>query len=366
LSPLRVAITLEQCWHRVPGGTASSALGTVSALRERSDVECIGVAACHRSTPPDPWTPSIETAHSRLRREVLYESWHRLRWPRVERVTGRVDVIHATGMAIPPKSAPLAVTVHDLAFVDYPQHATRHGLRFFHRSLVLTDRDADVVLCPSAATRAELAALGIGEDRVRVVPWGVDPFVVGDDEIARVRARHGITGRYVLWVGTVEPRKNLAAVIAAFRALRDDDVTLLLVGPHGWNEDLAARLGADDRRICALGFVSRGELLALYAGAAVFCYPSLREGFGIPVLEAMMAGAPVVTSSGTATEEVAGDAGICVDPLDHGAISDAMASILGNVELARTMSVRAKARAATFTWARTAELTGEAYRAIAR
>ena len=269
-------------------------------------------------------------------------------------------------MAIPPKSAPLAVTVHDLAFVDYPEHATRHGLRFFHRSLVLTERDADVVLCPSAATKAELMALGFGEDRIRIVPWGVDPFVVTDDEIAQVRARHGIAGRYVLWVGTIEPRKNLAGVIAAFRQLPDDDVNWLLVGPEGWNEDLAARLGADDRRIRALGFVPRDELLALYAGASAFCYPSLREGFGIPVLEAMMAGAPVVTSSGTATEEVAGDAGICVDPLDHAAIAGALASILGDEQAARQLSARAKARASTFTWARTADLTIEAYRAIAR
>jgi glycosyltransferase involved in cell wall biosynthesis len=366
LSLLRVAVTLEQCWHRVPGGTASSALGTVDNLRDRDDIECIGVAACHHSTPPAPWTPSIETRHMRLRREVLYESWHRFRWPSIERVTGRVDVIHATGMAIPPKSAPLAVTVHDLAFVDHPEHATRHGLRFFHRSLVLTERDADVVLCPSVATKNELIALGIGEQRIRVVPWGVEPFVVTDDDIARVRARHGVMGRYVLWVGTIEPRKNLGAVIAAFRALPDADLTLLLVGPHGWNEDLAARLGGDDRRIHALGFVPREELLALYAGAAAFCYPSLREGFGIPVLEAMMAGAPVVTSSGTATEEVVGDAGICVDPLDHAAIANALASILGDEEATRQLRVRAKARAGTFTWARTADLTVEAYRAIAR
>ena len=302
----------------------------------------------------------------RLRRELLYESWHRLRWPSVERATGRVDVVHSTGMAIPPKSAPLAVTVHDLAFVDYPEHATRHGLRFFHRSLVLTKRDADVVLCPSAATKAELVDVGISADRIRVVPWGVEPFVVGDDDIARVRILHGLTGRYILWVGTIEPRKNLSGVIAAFRELSDDDVTLLLVGPHGWNEDLASRLGAQDRRIRALGFVPREDLLTLYAGAAAFCYPSLREGFGIPVLEAMMAGAPVVTSSGTATEEVVGDAGICVDPLDHGAIAAALTSILGDERVARELSARAKARASTFTWDRTADLTIEAYRAIAR
>ena len=350
----------------MPGGTASSALGTVNALRDRADIECIGVAACHRSPAPAPWTPAIETKHLRLRRELLYESWHRLRWPGVERATGPVDVIHATGMAIPPKSAPLAVTVHDLAFVDYPEHATRHGLRFFHRSLVLTTRDADVVLCPSSSTRAELIALGVAAERIRVVPWGVEPFTVSDDDVARARQRHGIAGRYVLWVGTIEPRKNLKGLLAAFRAMDDDDVTLVLVGPQGWNEDLAPQMGASNQRIRALGFVPRDELHALYAGAAVFCYPSLREGFGLPVLEAMMAGAPVVTSSGTATEEVVGDAGICVDPNDHAAIAHALASIVGDDRTALDLGTRAKARASTFTWSHTADLTIEAYRAIAR
>jgi glycosyltransferase involved in cell wall biosynthesis len=364
LSLLRVAVTLEQCWHRVPGGTASSALGTVDALRERDDIDCIGVAACHRSPPPEPWVPSIEVRHVRLRRELLYESWHHLRLPRVERTTGRVDVIHATGMAIPPKSAPLAVTVHDLAFVDHPEHATRHGLRFFHRSLVLTKRDADVVLCPSVATKRELTDLGVAEERVHVVPWGVEPFTVSDDDVARVRTRHGIPGRYVLWVGTIEPRKNLAGLIAAFRRLRAGDVELLLVGPHGWNEDLAARLGGHDTRIRAVGFVPTEELRALYAGAAVFCYPSLREGFGMPVLEAMMAGAPVVTSSGTATEEVAGGAAICVDPRDHDAIAHALESVLDDQALAQRLRDDGIARARASTWATTGELTVAAYRSI--
>ena len=364
MSSLRVAVTLEQCWHRVPGGTASSALGTVDALRQRDDIDCIGVAACHRSGPPEPWVPSIETRHLRLRRELLYESWHRLRMPRVERATGPVDLIHATGMAIPPKSAPLAVTVHDLAFVDYPEHVTRHGLRFFHRSLTLTKRDADVVLCPSLATKRELTDLGVAEERITVVPWGVEPFEANEHDINAVRTRHGVNGRYVLWVGTIEPRKNLAGLIAAFRQIRSADVELLLVGPQGWNEDLAARLGGHDSRIRALGFVTVDDLRSLYAGAAAFCLPSLREGFGMPVLEAMMAGAPVVTSSGTATEEVVGDAGICVDPRDHDAIAAALASVLDHEAVAQRLRAAAIARARTFTWARTGELTVAAYRTI--
>ena len=112
---LRVAVTLEQCWHAVPGGTASSALETVKALQKRDDVEVLGVAARHAPLPPQPWTPTVRMHQLPLPRIALYESWHALRWPPVQRATGPVDVIHATTFAIPPKNAPLVVTVHDLA-----------------------------------------------------------------------------------------------------------------------------------------------------------------------------------------------------------------------------------------------------------
>src|SRR5687768_4404497 len=171
---IRVAFTLEQCWHRVPGGTAVAALGMANALRSRGEVELVGVAAAHKDPAPEEWRPPIEVRHLPLPRPLLYESWHRLRWPPVQRATGEVSVIHATTIAMPPRSAPVAMTVHDLAFLHEPTHFTRRGLRFFNRGLDLALEQADVVVCPSEATRRDVLKAGFDEARTRVVPLGVD------------------------------------------------------------------------------------------------------------------------------------------------------------------------------------------------
>src|SRR5437764_1575661 len=133
-------MTIEQCWHRVPGGTAVAALGLIRALREEPAVELVGVAAAHRRPPPPAWVPPVRVRHLRLPRALLYESWHVLRRPPVERATGPVDMIHATALAMPPRSAPIVLTVHDLSFRHFPEHFTRAGRRFFEQSLVLAVR----------------------------------------------------------------------------------------------------------------------------------------------------------------------------------------------------------------------------------
>lgn len=360
-------MTLEQCWHRVPGGTATSALRTAAAIAalEVEGVEQVGVAAHHRHPPADAFRPPVPVRHLPVPRRLLYETWHAVALPRVELVTGRVDVTHATGVAVPGTRAPLVVTVHDLGFRHRPEHYTRHGVRFFERALELTRRRAALVLCPSEATWRECAEAGIAEDRLRVIPWGVSATPVTPEDVAALRARHGIPGRYVLWVGTIEPRKNLPGLLAAFRRL-PDDVTLVLAGPSGWHEDLTVHRQGIEHRVRLTGFVSGAELAALYAGASVFCYPSLLEGFGMPVLEAMAQGAPVVTSSGTSTEEVAGDAGLVVPPTDGEALADALLQVLDDPPLADRLRAAGLARAATYTWERTARETVTAYQDVVR
>lgn len=355
---------MEQCWHRVPGGTAVSILSTVRALRRRGDVDLVGVSARHRQPPPASFRPSIEVRPLPLPRLALYEAWHALRWPPVERATGTVDVVHATAVAVPPTRAPLIVTIHDLAFLADVEHATRHGNRFFRRGTELARRHARLVLVPSEATAAECRDAGFAPERIRLVPWGVDAHPVTDDEVEAVRRTHGLDRPYVLFVGTVEPRKNLAGVIGAMATMAGRDVDLVLVGPTGWNEDLDRRLATLDGTgvgVRRLGFQPPEALPALYAGCAAFCFPSLREGFGLPVLEAMGYGAPVVTSGGTATAEVADDAALLVDPRDHAAIGTALARVLDDAALATDLRARGRLRAATYTWDRTAELTAAAY-----
>ena len=357
---VRVAMTLEQCWHRVPGGTAVAAIGMARALRDREVVDVVGVSARHGDPAPGDWAPPIPVEQLSLPRLALYESWHRFRRPRIEKATGPVDVIHATTFAIPPRSAPLVVTVHDLAFIHEPTHFTKRGLAFFDRGMNLARAEADLVHCPSQATADDCVANGFDRDRVRVIPFGVEAMRPSAEEIAEVRADWAIDEPYVMWSGTQEPRKNLRGLLDAWKIADRKDERLVLVGPAGWGDDLQAEL-SEAGRVMSLGFVDQASLRALYAGASAFCWPSLREGFGFPVLEAMAEGCPVITSRGTSTEEIVGDAGILVDPTDPHEIATALNELLDNTSGSRSLAERGRARAAGYTWQRTGELLEDAY-----
>ena len=244
--------------------------------------------------------------------------------------------------------------------------AVRTGLvRFFEQALRLLRRDARLVLCSSQSTLDDCVRVGLPAERLRLVPLGVRPITVTAEAAAAVVERYGLTRPFVLSVGTLEPRKNLPTLIEAFGRLRRDDVDLVLVGATGWHteiDELVRPLGARAR---VLGFLGDADRNALYAASAAFCYPSLFEGFGLPVLEAMSAGAPVVTSSGTATAEAAGDAGLLVDPRDPAAVTAALGRILDDAVLAAELRAAGREHAATFRWERTAALTVEAYREAA-
>jgi glycosyltransferase involved in cell wall biosynthesis len=354
---MRVAVTLEQCWHRVPGGTARATLDTVAAVARHGGVDQVGVSARHGREPSQEWRPAVPVAQLPLPRIALYDTWQRLRWPLVERATGPVDLVHATAHVAAPARAPLVATVHDLHFLHEPAHFTPRGVRVFTRFLDLVRDEAAMVVCPSEATRFDCEAAGIPPDRLRITPWGIDAHAVGDAEVARVRAEYSLARPFVLFAGTAEPRKNLARLVEAFARLGDVPAELVLVGPEGWHE--AVPPGAVVRR---LGFVPRRDLDALYAAATVVCYPSLREGFGLPVLEAMAQGAAVVTSATTSTAEVAGDAALLVDPLDVDAIAGALGRLLDDGDLRARLGSDAADRAATFTWDRTASAVVAAYR----
>ena len=363
---MRVAVPLEQCWHEVPGGTARTSIDLVAALTARPDVDVIGVSAWHRRPPADPWRPPVDVRRFPLPRVLLYEAWHGARLPRAEWVTGAVDIVHVAGGAVTGRRAPLAVTVHDLAFLHHPEMFTRHGIRFFERALELTRREAAVVFVPSMATLEDCVRAGIERDRLRHVPWGIEVRDVPEASVREARGRVGVDGDYVVVVGTLEPRKNLARLLAAWR-LVERDLRLVVVGPQGWG----TALGGDDggsglpANVTMTGFVDDDTRDALYAGAVASVYPSLFEGFGLPVLESMALGCPVVTSAGTATEElVDGGAGIAVDPTDAGAIADALRRVVDDGALRADMAAAARTRAEGYTWERAAERTVQGYREV--
>lgn len=359
---LRVAAVVEQCWHRVPGGTARATVCTLEALVRRDDLEVVGIAARHRRPPPEGLRPPLEVRTVPLPRKLLYDSWHQLRRPAVQSFCGQVDVVHATGGVVPPsRSAALVVTVYDLAFLHRPEHFTKRGVRFLTRGFDLARALADVVVVPSQATAADCCAHRIDSERIRVVPMGVTMVEPAAEQIDSVRSRHGLPESFALWVGTAEPRKNLGGLLAAMERV-SSDIPLVLVGPDGWATDVAALVAACDHEVIRLGWVADSELAALYAAARVFVYPSLLEGFGLPVLEAMAQGTPVITSSGTATAEVCGAAGQLIDPADPEALAEAIDRVVADDSGYEQRQAAARARAALFSWEATAAGVLAAYR----
>lgn len=351
--PLRVAYTLEQCWHEVPGGSAVAAIEVLRRMSGRDDVEMIGVAGRHRRPPAGAFAPPTAATSLPIGRPWLYETWNRFEWPRVEAATGPVDVCHST-IAIPaPSRAASVVTVHDVTFVHTPERFSKHGVRVMRRGLERC-RGADLVLCPSRSTAADLSTLGFDEARIRVVPWGVESAPVDTAAIGRVRRVHGLPAEFVLFVGTIEPRKNLARLARAADSL---GVPLVVAGATGWGD---VDVSVDGVRF--LGFVPDADLRPLMAAADAFAYPSLEEGFGLPILEAMAQGTPVVTSRGSATEEVAGGAAVLVDPLHVDAIAEGIRLALD--DRARWVAA-ARDRAATFSWEASVDATIVAYREVA-
>ena len=355
---MRVAYTLEQCWHRVPGGTGTAALAIAGELSRTPGIELIGVAGRHRRPPTPGFEPNIPLARLPLGSPWLYETWLRFRWPLVESVVASPDVVHATTIIPPATKVPFVTTLHDVAFVRHPEFFTAHGNKVFNKSMSILREKAALVLCSSRATLDDCIANGFDTSRLRHVPLGVTAVKPTDDEVHRVRDAYSLPSEFVLFVGTMEPRKNLQRLIAAMPKARPS-LPLVVVGMKGWGDQPAVT----DHDVRFTGFVPTEDLAALYGACTVFAYPSVLEGFGLPILEAMAAGAPVVTSRGTSTEEVAGGAAVLVDPLDVDSIAAGITdaafrrdelSALGHLNVSRR------------TWHRTAELVVQAYTEAAK
>ena len=368
---MRVAVTVEQSWHVVPGGIATSTVELLAALRGRGDLELVGVSARHREPPPDAFAPPVPVRQLPLPRRALYESWQWLRMPTVERATGSVDVVHDMGYVVPPSRAPLIGTVHDLWFLGHPDHYTWHSGAVLKRGFELARRHARFVMCPSRVSMEECRVAGIEPERLRLVPWGVRVQPVESDEAATVARGYGLERPYVLFCGTIEQRKNLPRLLKAFERLRGTDHQLVLAGPHGWNQpawnaEMAAAVSRLGGRCRLLGAVPPRDLDALCARASVVVYPSLGEGFGFPVLYAMAQGVPVVTSAGTATAEVAGDAALLVDPLETDMIAEAIERLVDDRALAAALAEKGRVRVASFSWDRSAALAAAVYEEAGR
>ena len=325
------------------------------------------------SPQPDVRGPHAVTERCRLPRRsrlarILYEQTV-LPW-RVRAASA--DLLHAPGYLAPVASTvPVVITVYDLIALRFPQWCKRSNVLNFRLQMPLSMRRARRILVPSQATRDDLVSrFPRAAGKVRVVPLGVDAAFqpcADPDRRAAVRRRYSLPERFILFVGHNEPKKNLPGILAGYCELRKSGAAappLVIAGARGWGCAAVDRQWRDSGLAGAViftGFVAADDLPVLYSLADLFVFPSLYEGFGLPPLEAMACGTPVVASNRGSLPEVLGDAALQVDPSQPEALARAMRDVLSDAGLRQCLIERGRTRAATFTWERTARLTEACY-----
>jgi glycosyltransferase involved in cell wall biosynthesis len=286
------------------------------------------------------------------------------------RAAGRAgaDLLHGVHYELPLRcQLPQVVTVHDLTLITHPEWHEAGKVRYFGWALRRAVGAATGVLCVSATTARDLAErLDVAPETIQVTPLGTDLRPASEAAVADLRGRLGLEGPYLLGLGTVEPRKDLPTLVRAFAGLAGElPHRLVLAGLSGWGSralaDAVAASGVADR-VLRTGYLPEADKAALLTGADVFAYPSRYEGFGLPVLEAMACGTPVVTTTGGSLPEVAGDAALLVEPGDADGLAAALAKLAADPAARRSAAARGQARAATFSWERCAAQTATAYR----
>jgi glycosyltransferase involved in cell wall biosynthesis len=347
-------------------GVAAMVESLVARLHARDDTDVVAYAVSGRMRLDGAVPNGVRTGRWRLPAKAAWWCWERGDGPRIEHWTGPVDVVHGTNYVGPPAACPVLVTVHDLTFLHYPEMCTADTRRFPRLIRHAISRGAHVHV-PSDFVRGEvLDAFDIEPARVTRIHQGLEPGPPGD--AARGRSRAGASA-YILAVGTVEPRKNLPVLVRAFDALasRHDEVALVIAGPDGWGAGelhAAARDAKAADRIRRLGYVDPAARADLLAGAALFAYPSVYEGFGFPPLEAMAAEVPVVAGATGTLVEVLGDAAVFADPGDVDALADALARTLDDADLRARLVDRGRRRAAAYRWDITVDAMLDLYRSL--
>jgi len=317
--------------------------------------------------------PGVPGLELKLSRWPTHSPLARIAWeqgvqPWAARRAG-IDLLHGLALVGPVAGRiPLVITVHDLSFLYYPQ--TFHRLKRFYLQTFTrwSVRHARRVIAISESTRGDvLRHYGLSPDRVDRIYYGLDPIFrpLPADQVAEFRAREGLPERFLLFVGTLEPRKNVARLIDAYGRLPGELPPLLLVGGKGWlYEEIYRRVEALPLgdKVRFVGYVPGERLPWWYNAAEAFVYPSLYEGFGLPPLEAMACGTPVVSSSVSSLPEVVGDAGLLVDPTDTEALAAALGRVSGDAGLRERLRAAGLAQAQRFSWAEAARQTVRSYR----
>ena len=284
-----------------------------------------------------------------------------------------VEVLHVQYTAPPFAPCPIVSTIHDLSFEHLPETFTRRSRTQLRLTVRGTARRAAVILTLSEFSRRDIIeTYAVDPERVLVTPAAAPPNfapVENETELKDIRERYGIKANYLLSLGSIQPRKNLARLIEAYALLRtsragDQLPQLVIAGKRGWLDNEIQRAAQRENRnesIKFIGYVPEKDLPALYSAAICFVYPSFFEGFGLPVLEAMQCGTPVIAGNRTSLPEVAGAAALLFDPFDAGALAEAIERIIHNPDTRAELRVKGLERARIFSWTATARLTLQAY-----
>jgi glycosyltransferase involved in cell wall biosynthesis len=364
------AIHADPLWFDLPGGVGTYIRNLVPAMRARDpslDVTLFHARFAARTRVDDRLRDvRIEPLAEPTR--LLYPGWNVFGRPALPAPLASAEILHATsGVAVPPTATGqrLVVTIHDLAFLRFPALFPRRWRIVYRLGLRAAVRRADAILTPSRSTAEDLLSrTPVDPARVHITPLAASlPVARGDP--TETLGRLGIRRPYVLFVGTLEPRKNLVTLVRAYRRAASNGIRhmLVLAGPTGWGGHTLEReiaLGGPGA-IVRTGWLSDADLDAVYGAAAMFVYPSLYEGFGLPALEAMARGVPTIASTTSSLPEVTGDAALGVDPRAPDAIARAIVSLATDEPLAARLGDAGRRRAEAFSWDETARLTLRTY-----
>jgi len=308
---------------------------------------------------------------------ILAPIWNKFCWPPIELFIGKVDLFHSTNYILPPQRfGKSIITIHDLFFLIAPEYASKASVKLFKDQIKKYALRANKIIVVSESTKRDVQRLlGIAPGKIAVIYEGAESgYRPLNKELAlkEIKHKYKLEHRFILFVGTLEPRKNLTNLIQAYSLFRnrrkDCRHKLVICGMKGWSArdifETAERLKLK-KEIIFTGYVPENDLPLFYNAADLFTFPSLYEGFGLPVLEAMACGTPVITSNTSSLPEIVGEAAIMINPTDVGALADAIDKVLGNESLRQEMRNKGLARTKLFSWEETTKATVRLYKEVA-